>query len=88
MALLMILCYARTTVIKRLHFSADGNRCKDSQSNIRQSLGSLVEEWEEGLRELGRVVKHTRRSTKTTNLGQWGLTEIESPIKDHVWGWI
>ena len=39
---------------ERLHTAADGNRCRDPHLNIRQSSGSLVEEWEEGLRELER----------------------------------
>jgi hypothetical protein len=38
---------------ERLHPAADGNRCRNPQTNIRQkSSGSLVEELEEGLREL------------------------------------
>jgi hypothetical protein len=36
---------------ERLHPAVDGNRCRDSQPNIRQSSGSLVKEWRIGLRE-------------------------------------
>jgi hypothetical protein len=39
------------SLAERLHPSADGNRCRDLQLNIRQSSGSLVEESGEGLRE-------------------------------------
>lgn len=31
---------------KKLHPEADGIRCRDAQPNNRQTLGSLVEEWE------------------------------------------
>jgi hypothetical protein len=37
---------------EQLHPAADGNRCRNSQLNIRQSSGSLVVECGEGLREL------------------------------------
>jgi hypothetical protein len=59
---------------KRLHPSADENRCRDPQSNISRSSGSLVEEGE-GRTEGAREVKHiTRKTTESTNLGPYGLT--------------
>jgi hypothetical protein len=36
---------------ERLHPTVDGNRCKDPQSNIRWSSGSLVEKLGEGLKD-------------------------------------
>ena len=36
---------------ERLHPAADGNRCRDPQPHIRWSLGSLIEELGEGLKD-------------------------------------
>ena len=35
---------------ERLHPAADGNRCRDTQPNIRQSSGNLVEDLGRGIR--------------------------------------
>ena len=49
----------------------DGGRCRDPQPNIRQSPGSLVEEW--GIEVSKSELKDTtRRPTETTNIGPWG----------------
>ena len=40
---------------ERLHPAANRNRCRDPQLNIGCSLGSLVEELGEGLRDLKRT---------------------------------
>ena len=37
---------------ERFYLAADGNRCRDPQTNIRQSLAGLVAESGEGLKEL------------------------------------
>ena len=41
-----------TSSSERLQQATDGNRCRDPQLNIRQSLENLVEEREEGLKKL------------------------------------
>ena len=37
---------------ERLHPAVDGNRCRDPQPNIKWSLGRLLEELGDGLRNL------------------------------------
>jgi hypothetical protein len=65
---------------ERLYPADYGNICKDPKPNIRQSLGSLVEEWGMGI-GLGKegVKDTTRRPTESTNLGPWGFTTTEPP---------
>jgi hypothetical protein len=46
-----LLCLAELSS-ERLLPPTDGDRCRDPQPNIRQSLGSVVEEFKERLREL------------------------------------
>jgi hypothetical protein len=48
---------------ERLHPAANGNRWRDPQPHIRQSLGSLMKEGEEGLKG-AREVKDTTRKPK------------------------
>jgi hypothetical protein len=66
---------------EKLHPAADGNRCRDTQPNTRQSMGSLVEESGEGLREL-EGSRTPLRPTESTNLGPWWLTVTEPPTKE------
>jgi hypothetical protein len=67
---------------ERLHRAADGNRCRDSQSNIRQKLVSLRRVGNR-IERAGGVKDTTRRPTESTKLGPWVLTEAESPSKEY-----
>ena len=67
---------------ERLHPAVDGNRYKDLQPNLRLSSESLMEGLE-GRIELARGFKHTtKRSSESTNLGPWVVTEIR-PTEEH-----
>jgi len=61
---------------ERLHPAADGNRCRNTQTNtaeFTESCGRV-----RGRVEEARWVKHTtRRSRDLTNLGPSGFTENE-----------
>lgn len=62
--------------LERLYSAANGNRCRDSQSNFRWSLGSLVKEWrEDGSKQAG--------GRKDTTRKPWGLTGTESLSREH-----
>lgn len=51
-----------------------------NSQNIRQSLGSPVEEWRVGLSEVGGGKSEApHENLQSTNMGPWGLTETESP---------
>ena len=80
LTLLMIFSYTCSqepsiTVIREVSPATDGNRCRDSQANIRWSLGNPAEEGT-GRTVVARWVKGmTRKPTKPTNLGPKGLME-------------
>jgi len=57
--------------------ATDGNRCKDPQPNIRQSLGKPVEEEEVELKEPERS-RNIKKYTKANNLGPWGVQSLSS----------
>jgi hypothetical protein len=61
----------------RLHPAADENKCRDPQANIRQNLGSRVEEWGDRIQQAGEgdVKDTTRRPTESTNLGPGGSSQ-------------
>jgi hypothetical protein len=50
---------------------------------MKQSLVSFVEEWGDMIEGAGWVKNTTRRPTGSTMLCLWGLTEAESPTKEH-----
>ena len=54
----------------------NGNRCRDSQSNIKESCRRV-----ENKTKAGGDKDITRRPTESTNLGPWRLTETEPPTK-------
>jgi hypothetical protein len=59
---------------------ADWNRCRDPQSNIGWSLGSLVKELGEGQDRTS-----TRRPMDQQTCIPWRLPETEPPTKEHPW---
>jgi hypothetical protein len=77
MTLLMVFCYTcrqEPSIIlsERLNSTADGNRCRDSQPNIRQNLGimwkSRVKNWRSQ-----KCLVHQRKPTESTNLDPYGI---------------
>ena len=53
----------------------------DAEANIRQSWGSLMKEgW---IEDLGKDRNSTGRTTISTMLVLWGLSEPEPPIKEY-----
>ena len=66
---------------KRLHPAADGNRCKDPQSNARQTLGSLMEDLEEGLKNPKWERDSSKRPTESTDLALWGSQRLNHQPK-------
>lgn len=79
----MMFCYACRqvpgTIIVR-----DRNRCREPEANIGQSLGNPVERGRKECRS--QRVKDTRgKPIESTNLGPEGLTETETPTREHAW---
>jgi hypothetical protein len=69
---------------ERPHQAANAKRYRDSYSDIRWSSGSLTRELGERLRGLkGQKDRDsTGRSTESTNLDPWSLSETEPPTKE------
>ena len=65
---------------ERFHPATDGNRCRDPQPNIKQTSGSLVEEWGIQMSKL-EGAKDTQGPTES--LSPWRLKKTELPAKKH-----
>lgn len=64
---------------EKLHPSGDGNTCQTSGRGwevLWKSRGQRIE-------RAGGGEDTTKRLTESTNLGPWGLTENETPTKEH-----
>ena len=65
-----------------LHPAADGNRCRDLQSSIRQSSKSSAEDW--GIRlNKPKESKTPHEDRESNNLRPWGLRDTGQLTKDY-----
>lgn len=53
---------------ERFHPATGGNNCRDPQPNIRESLGSPMEDGKEGLKE-PEELRISKKTYEFTNLG-------------------
>ena len=70
---------------ERLHLAADGGRCKEQRPTAKYQveLREFCTRVGDRIEGAGGVKDPTRTPTESTNLDPWGLTETESPTKEH-----